>query len=155
MALQQNIATEPVARLDLREPVLCGPAESIREVIVRMRERKLGCVIVVDIDRKPLGMFTEGMLTQLLCGDPSALDDAVGDHVAAQWPWVLDTDPISLVLDAMHTKNVRFIGVVDDDGRIMGLTGQKGLMEYVAEHFPQQVMVQRVGSPPPAEREGA
>lgn len=155
MALHQNIVNEPVSKLDLREPVLCGPAESIRDAVARMRSRNLGCVIVVDIDRKPLGMFTESMLTQLLADDPTALDQTLGENVADQWPCVLDTDPISLVLEAMQAKNVRFIAVVNDDGRIVGLTGQKGLMEYISEHFPQQVMVQRVGSPPPVEREGA
>ena len=40
--------------------------------------------------------------------------------------------------------------------RIAGLTGQKGLIEFVADHFPGQVMVQRIGGQPyPSDREGA
>ena len=54
-------------------------------------------------------------------------------------------------------RQVRHVTVVvtDDDGRVDALTGQKGLMEYVAEHFPKQVMVQRIGSPVIQDREGA
>jgi hypothetical protein len=56
----------------------------------------------------------------------------------------------------MQTKNLRFVVVTDEDGKAIALTGQKGLMEYVAEHFPQQVMVQRVGVKPySSQREGA
>ncbi len=56
----------------------------------------------------------------------------------------------------MKIKNVRFLCVVDEDRRVVGLTGQKGLMEYVADHFPRQVMVQRIGCTPfLATREGA
>ena len=35
---------------------------------------------------------------------------------------------------------------VDDAGRVTGLTGQKGLMEYVAERFPRQIKVQMMSS---------
>jgi hypothetical protein len=60
------------------------------------------------------------------------------------------------VLAALEFTNIRFLIVVDDRGRLAGLTGQKGLMEYVAEHFPRQVTVQRIGCKPfLAEREGA
>ncbi|QDU56843.1 CBS domain-containing protein [Aeoliella mucimassa] len=155
MGLRQNMASEPVSKLDLREPVLCGPAETVRDAILKMRERRLGCVIVVDIYRKPLGMFTESKLTQLLADNPEAVNDVIGNHLEKPWPWVMESDPISLVLEDMQLNNVRFIGVLNTDGQVVGLTGQKGLMEYISEHFPQQVMVQRVGSRPPAEREGA
>ncbi len=56
----------------------------------------------------------------------------------------------------MLLKNVRMLCVVDEQGRVVGLTGQRGLMEYVAEHFPGEVMVQRIGQPSyMSDREGA
>ena len=156
MGLRQNLASEPVSRLDLRKPVLCGRSESVRQAVERMRQRKLGCAIVIDIDSKPIGLFTESMLTRLLNEvGTSLLDDAVSNYVMNPWPTVVETDPIWRVLQEMEIKNTRFLGVLDESGRVVGLTGQKGLMEYVSEHFPQQVMVQRVGSKPPADREGA
>ena len=46
--------------------------------------------------------------------------------------------------------------VLDNDGKVIALTGQKGLMEYIADHYPGQIMVQRVGVPPYSQsREGA
>ena len=46
-------------------------------------------------------------------------------------------------------RAARFLCVLDEDGRTrVALTGQKGLSEYIADHFPQQVMVQRVGGKP-------
>lgn len=155
MGLFENMQNEPVTRLAVREPVLCRPDESVRVAVWRMRERGLGCVIVVDNGRKPIGMLTESMITQLLVHEPAALDGPLRACMSETWPWVKQTDPIALVLEAMQAKNIRFICVVDDEGRVAGLTGQKGLMEYIAEHFPQQVMVQRVGSPPFSDREGA
>jgi hypothetical protein len=69
---------------------------------------------------------------------------------------VKQSDPIVNVLLAMQAQNVRFVCVLDDEGRAVALTGQKGLMEYIADHFPGQIMVQRIGCAPYIQqREGA
>ena len=157
MGLQHNIQNEPVSRLALREPVTVTPNETLRNAIGRMREAKLGCAIAVDKDHKPIGIFTESKLTQLLAQRGSqVVDDKIEPHLTQPCPWVHLADPIVYVLEAMQLKNTRFMCVVDAEGRLVGLTGQKGLIEFVADHFPGQVMVQRVGGNPyPAEREGA
>ena len=156
MGLQENLLNEQVSRLALRKPITVSPNDSIRVAIEQMRKGKLGCVVVVDEALKPLGVFTESMLTQLLVQYPAALEEPLKDHLSERWPWVSLTDKVADVLEAMQAKNVRFLCVLDKDGVLVGLTGQKGLMEYVAEHFPGQVMVQRIaGTGYSHEREGA
>lgn len=155
MKLYDSITSERVSQLALREPVLCRPDESLRQVVGRMRRRHLGCAIVVDDDGKPIGIYTESMLTQLLANNPAGIDDRVSERMSEHVFTVCDTDPVSRVLASLQRENTRFLCVVDGQGKVAGLTGQKGLMEYVADHFPQQVLVNRVGSRPPREREGA
>ena len=156
MGLKENLQNEPVSRLALREPVVANGEATVREGILRMRERELGCVIIVDDDHRPLGIFTERMLRQMMVNNPAAVNEQLRDYMNRDVRWVRATDPIVKVLQAMQFEKTRFVGVIDGEGRLVGLTGQKGLMEYVAEHFPQQVMVQRVGLPPySTEREGA
>lgn len=156
MGLYENMLSEPVDKLALREVLVISPDTSLRQAVELMREKRLGCVMICDDDRKPLGMFTEGMLKQLIVADPGVIESKVSEHMAERFCWVKHTDPIVMVLDAMQAKNVRFVCVVDDEGRVSALTGQKGLMEYVADHFPGEVMVQRIGGTPYThEREGA
>lgn len=156
MGLRQNAQTDPVSRLNLREPILVSRDSTIREAIEKMRQGKLGCAIVVDDDRKPLGLFTEAMLRGLLLQSPAIVEERVADRMATVFPWVQIDDPVETVLEAMELKNHRFVAVLDQEHRVVGLTGQKGLMEYIAENFPQEVMVQRVGTRPyPSQREGA
>ena len=156
MGLQENIRVEPVNKLAIREPVVVLPSASLRETVALLRDRDIGCSIVVDDDRKPIGMFTESMLTEMLSHGTPAMDEPIERHMAKRCPWVRSTDPIADVLEAMQMKNTRFMCVVDEQDRVVGLTGQRGLMEYVAEHFPAQVTVQRIGQPPyPSDREGA
>ena len=155
MGLFENMNAEQVRRLSLRKTVFAKAEDKVRDVVLAMRNVGVGCAILVDEDRKPVGMFTENMLTQIVAHKPEVMDQAVGQHVAEQWPQVRLSDPIIAVLEALEFKNVRFLSVVDESGAIVGLTGQKGLMEYIADHFPQ-VTVQRVGqSQSMKTREGA
>ena len=156
MGLYENIRTEPTRGLPLREAITVAPTSSVREAIMEMRQKRLGCAIVVDADDRPIGMFTETMLDRLLLEGSWQLDELIKVHMAEQVSCVKESDPIVLVLDALQSKDVRFVCVVDENGRVIGLTGQKGMMEYIAEHFPREVMVQRVGSSVcPPQREGA
>ena len=92
----------------------------------------------------------------MLSHGPLPLDEPVEKHMAERCPWVRASDPIADVLEAMQLKNIRLLCVVDEQDRVVGLTGQRGLMEYVAEHFPGEVTVQRIGQPPYlSDREGA
>jgi len=156
MGLHENIATEPVSELPLREAIILAPETTVREAVGRMCGKRLGCVIVAREDGTPVGTFTEEVLMRLLINVPDALEETIGDHLTTTWACVKTTDPISAVLNAMQSKGLRFICVTDESGRATALTGQKGLMEYIAEHFPRQVMVQRVGVKSSTERrEGA
>jgi len=156
MELLEGLKTETVDKLTLRTPVTVDPSATVREAVQKMRAGKLGCAIVAGKDQKPVGIFTEAMLRHLLVSSPADLDSKVESAMAETYPWVNTTDTIELVLDAMENKNTRFVAVVDADGKVVGLTGQKGLMEYIAEYFPGEVMVQRIGSKPyPSSREGA
>lgn len=156
MALYENMQAESVSRLAIRTPVTAPPNATLRAAVEAMREQKLGCVIVVDDEHRPVGMLTESMLTRLIANDPSVLDEPLSSEMAERWPWVDVNDRVVDVLGAIELKNVRFLCYVDETGKLLGLTGQKGLIEYVADHFPAQVMVQRIGNTPyTKQREGA
>ena len=152
MGLRENILSEAVRELPLREAITVAPTTTAREAVIRMRGKRLGCVVVAGDDAKPRGTFTEEDLVKMLGGN---LDNAVEEHLSPNWASVAITDPVASVLRAMQSKGLRFVVVTDEDGCVAALTGQKGLMEYVAEYFPQQVMVQRVGVKPySSQREG-
>jgi len=156
MGLYENMRSDKVSSLDLREAILVRPAETVRMAVEKMRSAQLGCVIVVDEAKKPIGMFTEAMLRHLIASEPAALDDLLEKQMMTTIPWVSENDTIDMVLEAMEQKNLRFVTVVNDAGEVVGLTGQKGLMEYIAESFPGEVMVQRIGTKKyPEQREGA
>jgi len=157
MKLRENIEVECVRDLPLREAILVSPDTKVREVINLMREKQLGCAIVVDADRKPIGTFSERTIIDLVLQQPDDLDAlTVGEHLDEEWFSICETDSVCSVMDTIQQRGARFICVVDEEGHVVALTGQKGLAEYIAEHYPTQVMVQRIGGSPGMEtREGA
>lgn len=155
MGLAERFSEARVSELNLREMPRIESGAKVRDAIMVMRHAGLGCAMVIEAD-KPVGMFTEGILREAFAANPQIIDDLITDHMAASYPKVYLDDTVDMVLSAMQAKNTRFICVVDSDENVVGLTGQKGLMEFVAEEFPRQVMVQRIGGEAiTGQREGA
>src|SRR3990172_10051946 len=98
MGLYENMLTEPVGKLRLRDPAVVDDDATIHEAVEEMRRKKLGCVIVVNDRHEPLAMFTESQLTRLLSKRPSEIEDPVREHMTLDWPTVRITDPIIFVL---------------------------------------------------------
>ena len=155
MGLRDNLLTDSISQLALREAIILDPKTPIRDAVVLMRSKRLGCVIVAEEGRIPVGVFTERALMKLLAHDASALDELVGSHLAPTWAIVKQSDSIAKALEAMQRNRMRFVCVTNDEGQAVALTGQKGLMEYIADHFPQAVLTQTPGTKTFTEREGA
>jgi len=136
MGVYQRMLETPVRRLALRDALTVAGAMTVREAATRMRVKGIGCAIVTDRHGKPQGMFTEAMLRQLLVHNVAGLGRPIEAFMADRFPWVDESDPVAMVLEAMQSKNYRFVCVVDDQGRASALTGQKGLIEFLAQHAP-------------------
>ena len=156
MGLEENLAKEQVDHLPTREAIMLEPDTMLSTAVEKMREKHIGCAVIVDQEKKPVGIFTERSLIDALVKDKSLSETTVGDFRDPEWMKVKTTDPISVVLDAVQRDELRFVCVTDESGKLTGITGQRGLSEYVSEYFPQQVMVQRLGGKPSMQtREGA
>lgn len=152
--LRQTMDEDTVASLPLREPIQIVPATIVRAAVAMMRHRQLGCAVIAERGR-PMGIFTERSVLDVLIQDASLDNLPVRNFADINFRCVQLGDPISCVWDAIQRDGLRFICVTREDGQLVGLTGQRGLAEYVAECFPQHVMGQRFGPAWLAEREGA
>ena len=146
MGLRQDILEEKVRELHLREVLILHDTDTVRQAVRLMRERRLGCVVVLGADGAIAGDFTERSLKSLLLNDPADLDAPLREHLSTQWASVKLDDPITAVVDVMESLQLRFVVVVDDDGKAVGLTGQKSIVEHVVDHFPREVKVQTMAS---------
>ena len=156
MGFRQDIEQDPVSNLPLRDAVVVRPDTPIREAVALMRAKPLGCAVIVDSANTPSGLFTEQSLLDVLTQNVSLDDRTVSEFSDPGFLAVKSVEPISRVWDAIEHDGLRFICVTDSDGKLTGVTGQRGIAEYLAEYFPQEVVVQRLGSTPwMQQREGA
>ena len=156
MGLKENLQSETVSSLPLREAIAVESATLLRAAIASMRAKQLGCAVIVAQGGRPVGIFTERSVLDVIVQGTSLDDHVVGDYADPLFRLGSHREPIANVWEAILREGYRFICVTDAAGQLIGLTGQRGLAEYVAEHFPQQIMVQRLGGKPWIhQREGA
>ncbi len=147
MGLREDILNETVSQFPMRDAVTVPPETTVAQAVRMMRDSRLGCVFVVDDRGRPTGKFTERQVLKLVC-DCVSLEETVGRHMIPipESGCVRLTDPVVKVFEGMWQTRQRFLCVVDSEGKVVGLAGQKGLMEYVTEHFPRRIKVQMMTS---------
>ncbi len=156
MRFREHLEQEPTSSLSLRDAVVVHAGTVVRGAIASMRTRSLGCAVIVDHAGAPTGIFTEQSVIELLFKNMSLDDRPIQDFADSNFVFVKDSEPISRVWDAIQNGGARFVCVVDDDGKLIGITGQRGIAEYVADCFAKHVTVQRLGCTPwMQQREGA
>lgn len=156
MGFRQELDFDPISNLELRDAIVVHQYTLVRTAVAVMRTHSLGCAVMVDRVGKPIGFFTEKSLLNVLVQNASMDDRPVCDFAERDFQSFKSSEPISRVWDAVVRDGVRFIAVTGEDGNLIGITGQRGLAEYISECFPRQTVVQRLGSKPwMQQREGA
>ncbi len=146
MGLRENILLEQVCDLATRPLILMDVGEPVHAVLQRMREKELGAAIAVDDAGKPTGMFNEKLLIRIIGQGNGVLDEPVGKHMTPNVICVKESDSIATLIATMQQRKLRWVCVVDDAGKAISLTGLRGAMEYVVEHFPRRVLVEPLQS---------
>ena len=146
MGLVKSLKQEKVTDLPLFSPLKLGPGITVRKALVQMRKKKLGSVVVVDARGQLLGLFSERRLVKLIAKRQQYLDDPIEKHMATESIRINHQDTIIEVMATMQGHGVRFLVVVDDQDKVVGQTGQKSVIRYIAEHFPRSITVQMLGS---------
>ena len=146
MGLRQDILNHRVSELDLRDPLRVEPGTTCHDAIEAMRTHRVGYALVLDDAGKPVGMFTERHLVNLLVNNPAALDEPVAQHMNQTVNCLRNDKPIAEIIKKLRSPEWRFVCIVDAQGKAVGVTGHRGVMEYIADHFPRQVKVQMMRS---------
>ncbi len=156
MGFRQELESEPISSLPLRDAIAVREETLIRAAIAVMRAHSLGCSVIVDYKLKPVGLFTERSLLNVLLQGASLDESPVVDFGERDFFCFRADEPIIRVWNAVLEKQARFVVVTDKKGQLMGVTGQRGIAEYISDCFPAQTVVQRLGSKPwMQQREGA
>ncbi len=103
------------------ERPLVAPDTSIRDTILEMTSRRLGCTVVADRDGQIQGIVTDGDLRRMLKANPSVDHLCAADIMSRNPHRILDTEYAVNALHLMRTHSITQLIVVDRDGRYLGV----------------------------------
>lgn len=119
-----------------REIDLAETPESVLEAACRMRERRVGTLVIVDAVGKPVGLLTDRDLALRVVAagaDPRGM--CVGQVMTANPRTVKESTPIEAALSLMRSGSFRRLPVVNDDGKLVGIVSLDDVLGLLAEEF--------------------
>ncbi len=121
-------------RICVREVLVAEPEESVREAARRMQKADVGSLVVLDPDRRPVGILTDRDVT-LRCvaegRDPERT--TISAVMTAPAVCVPESTPIEDALSRMVGIPARRLVVTDAAGRLAGILALDDVAELLAE----------------------
>ena len=139
--IDARLFAEPIKSLHRRAGHVAVPlGMTIGQAARIMKEHRVGCVLVED-GGKLVGIFTERDILTKLVGTGYDPAKVAVDGVMTRNPETLTPDdPIAFALQQMSVGGFRHVPLVDSDGRPVGILSVKDIVDYLAEHFPQEIL---------------
>jgi CBS domain-containing protein len=136
---EQQSLTSPLSAIIRREPVTCSLDTSVRQALERMHETKVGSMIAVDEQQRPLGILTLPDVLERIVLPQIDIDQPVINIMTRE---LTTLTPQALAHDAalvMAKHGFRHVLVVENE-RLVGLVSEKDLFAL------QRVGLRQIGS---------
>ncbi|MGE3776603.1 MAG: CBS domain-containing protein [Pirellulaceae bacterium] len=125
-----------VGRLCVREVDVAHRDESVWHGAERMHQRSVGTLVVVDSDRRPVGIVTDRDLVERVIAKNLDYHLTTLDAVMTPDPATIhEAAPIEAAVKMMRGGRFRRIPVVNDEGELVGLLSLDDVLMLLAEEF--------------------
>jgi CBS domain-containing protein len=131
--------TEPISKIDLQPAAVVKSGTTIVEAVREMKIKQIGCVLVTDTAGKLIGILSNGDL----------MHDFVGSTLPGETPvdTIMTKDPftgspelsVQESLEIFHSNPFRHLPILKGD-TIQGILSIRGLIAFLSEHLPLEVM---------------
>ena len=139
MQIEQRVSVVEVVALKMDPPVVADVATPLRDVLCHMRDGKSGCALITREGRLA-GIFTERDLVARALGTEGAREQPVEDWMTPDPDRVTQADPIRKAIRLMRRGGFRNVPIVDAQDGVVGCVRHKDIINYLAEHYPEQVL---------------
>jgi len=135
----QALRTERIRSLRLSDPARVGPEATLAETLKAMKTSGTGCAIV-SREERVVGILTERDVLNKIAGSAVDPGEPVSRFMTPNPRTLRPEDPLGEAIRLMTEKGYRHVPLVDEKGREAGVVCAKDLVEYIAEHFPAEVV---------------
>jgi CBS domain-containing protein len=141
-AAEQQTLTRPLAELVRRAPVICDSSAPVRDALVAMNDAKVRTVVIVDEQRRPVGLFTLVDLLRRVALAEAPLSTPVADVMTVPATALEVSATAHEAMHLMAEKGIRQIVVVDG-GRVHGVVNERDLFALQRVSMRQVIEVLR------------
>jgi CBS domain-containing protein len=128
------------------EPICIPPSVSVREAATRMTAAHQAAVLIVDADRRLVGIFTERDVLARVVAQGLDVDGTRVGQVMTPSPEALSTsDRVCYAVNRMSVAGYRTIPLVDSAGRPIGIVTVTHFIKWLADLFPEAILNLRPG----------
>ena len=117
-----------------KEVQVARPGDSLQEVAARMAAGDFGFMPVADGDTL-IGTITDRDIAVRAVAGGAACTSPVVEYISRDPHSARDDDDLKSVLDAMGTKQIRRLPVLDKDNRLVGVVSLGDLSTRVKEKY--------------------
>jgi len=117
-----------------QQPLTCLPTTSVFEAVLKMSEKNYGAVIVINDEKKVIGIVTERDVMNKVVANELDVHATVLSDIMTENPRVArETDDLIDWLRIMSNERFRRLPVIDDNGQIKAVFTQG---DFVSSTWP-------------------
>ncbi len=123
-------------RICIREVDVAEVNESVQTAAQRMNSRNVGTLVVLDKEKRPVGMLTDrDLAVRVLAKASDPIQTTVSEVMTQSLRTVSENTPIEDALRAMRLGRCRRLPVVDSTGKLVGLLSVDDIMDLLISEF--------------------
>jgi CBS domain-containing protein len=131
--------SEPIGKVDLQKPAVVKSGTSIINAVKEMKYNQIGCVLVRDAKKKLIGILSNGDLMHEFVGSTLSGDTPV-DTIMTKDPFSASPDlTVQEALEIFDSNKFRHLPILSGN-TVKGILSVRGLMTFISEHLPLEVM---------------
>jgi len=117
-----------VSDIMVKDVVTAKKDEKIKDVALRMYEKKVGSVVVVDEEGKPVGIITERDMVYVCARGLSP--DTPAWMVMTENPVTINENAlVTEAMEKMRRLDIRHLPVVDSTGKLVGIISFRDVLD--------------------------
>jgi CBS domain-containing protein len=120
-----------VSDIMVKDVVTAKENDKIRDVAIRMYEKKIGSVVIVDDEGKPIGIVTERDMVYVVAR--ALAPDTPVWMVMTEDPIVINENAlVTEAMEKMRVQNIRHLPVVNAEGKLVGMISFRDIVDFTA-----------------------
>jgi CBS domain-containing protein len=117
-----------------RPVITTRPAQSVRSVVALLAERRVGALVVVDEEDRPIGIVTERHIVRRLAVDDQMMMRAVGEIMARDVVTATPQDELTSILHVMTERRIRHVPVIDRR-KLVGIVSLGDVVRFQRDQY--------------------